>query len=136
MLRGLTTISLYADDVAEAARWYAEVLGIEPYFVRNGPDGTPAYIEFRVGDDEDELGLVDRRFEVTPAEKPAGVVVYWHVDDLDGTLDRLVGLGATVHDEIRERGEGFRTASVVDPFGNIVGVMFNPHYLDQHTTAS
>lgn len=28
------------------------------------------------------------------------------------------------------RGEGFVTASVVDPFGNILGVMYNRHYLD------
>ena len=26
------------------------------------------------------------------------------------------------------RGEGFVTASVVDPFGNLLGVMTNPHW--------
>jgi len=26
------------------------------------------------------------------------------------------------------RGEGFVTASVVDPFGNVLGVMTNTHY--------
>ncbi|WP_206184458.1 hypothetical protein [Thermoactinospora rubra] len=25
---------------------------------------------------------------------------------------------------------GFATASVVDPFGNILGIMYNPHYLE------
>jgi hypothetical protein len=25
---------------------------------------------------------------------------------------------------------GFITASVVDPFGNILGIMYNPHYLE------
>lgn len=29
-----------------------------------------------------------------------------------------------------ELGPGFVTASVVDPFGNVLGVMFNQHYLD------
>src|SRR5262245_8854843 len=29
-----------------------------------------------------------------------------------------------------ERGPGFVTASVVDPFGNVLGIMFNRHYLD------
>ena len=28
------------------------------------------------------------------------------------------------------RGGGFITASVVDPFGNVLGIMYNPHYLD------
>ena len=32
---------------------------------------------------------------------------------------------ATVYEEPVERGPGFVTASVVDPFGNILGVMHN-----------
>ena len=61
MLRGLTNVSFWADDVAAATRWYAELLGIEPYFVRP-EDGPPAYVEFRLGDHQDELGLIDRRY--------------------------------------------------------------------------
>jgi hypothetical protein len=30
----------------------------------------------------------------------------------------------------RERGPGFVTASIVDPFGNVVGIMYNRHYPD------
>ena len=29
-----------------------------------------------------------------------------------------------------EQGPGFVTASVYDPFGNALGIMFNQHYLD------
>ena len=46
MLRGLTTVSFWADDVIAARDWYAEVLGIEPYFQRP-EEGPLAYIEFR-----------------------------------------------------------------------------------------
>ena len=62
--------------------------------------------------------------------RPAGVVAYWHVDDLDATLARLLALGARQLEGPGERGEGFFTASVVDPFGNVLGIMFNRHYLD------
>jgi hypothetical protein len=32
---------------------------------------------------------------------------------------------------ITERGDsGFVTAAILDPFGNILGVMYNPHYLE------
>ena len=31
---------------------------------------------------------------------------------------------------VTEQGDGFITASVVDPFGNVLGVMYNQHYLD------
>lgn len=124
MLRGLTTISYYAADLEAAKRWYAELLGVEPYFNR------PGYVEFRIGDYQHELGLIDSRYAPTGSQTgPAGAVVYWHVDDLSATLERLLSMGATVYDQVRERGEGFVTASVVDPFGNILGVMFNPHYL-------
>ena len=46
------------------------------------------------------------------------------------SVDRLVSMGATVHEKPVERGPGFVTASVVDPFGNILGVMYNRHYLE------
>lgn len=131
MLRGVATISFYADDVEAAAKWYAELLGIDPYFSRPGPDGRPAYMEFRIGDYQHELGLIDRRY--APPESPTdpgGAITYWHVDDLTGTFDRLLEMGATVYQPLTERGEGFITAAVVDPFGNILGIMTNPHYLE------
>ena len=130
MLRGLTTVTYYADDVPAAVAWYTEVLGVEPYFVRP-VQGPPAYVEFRIGDYQHELGILDRRYakEGQP-EQPAGTVVYWAVDDAQGSFERLLSLGAREHEKPTERGPGFITASVVDPFGNILGVMFNQHYFD------
>jgi predicted enzyme related to lactoylglutathione lyase len=125
MLRGLTTVSIYADDLEAASRWYAEFLGIEPYF------RVPGYIEFRIGDYEHELGIIDRKHAPAGASSgPGGEIVFWHVDDLAATVDRLIALGATEYEPITDRGHGFVTASVVDPFGNVLGVMTNPHYLD------
>jgi predicted enzyme related to lactoylglutathione lyase len=59
----------------------------------------------------------------------SGEIVYWLVDDLQATVARLHALGAKEHEPITERGPGFVTASVVDPFGNLLGVMTNVHYL-------
>lgn len=131
-LRGFSTINVWADDVAAAAAWYVEFLGIEPYFVRPGPDGRPAYVEFRIGDSQDELGIIDRAYEPpSAAAGPGGVVMHWHVDDLDATVARLLAMGAKEYLPITPHGEsGFVTASVVDPFGNVLGVMTNPHYLE------
>ena len=42
--------------------------------------------------------------------------MYWHVDDLAATVERLLSLGATEFEPITPRGDtGFVTASVVDP---------------------
>lgn len=57
-------------------------------------------------------------------------MIYWHVDDARVAFDRLLSMGATAHELPVERGPGFTTASVVDPFGNILGVMYNQHYLE------
>jgi predicted enzyme related to lactoylglutathione lyase len=129
MLRGLATINFFADDLAAARDWYAEVLGIEPYFARE-IEGNLAYVEFRIGEDQHELGLIDSRFAPHRTGEAGGAVIYWHVDDVEATVKRLLSLGATAHEEVTERGPGFVTASVVDPFGNVLGVMFNQHYLD------
>ncbi len=94
-LRGFATINLWADDLSAAVAWYSELLGVRPYFQRPGPDGRPAYVEFRIGDYQTELGLVDRRFQPPgAASEPGGAVMYWHVDDLEGTGERLLSMGA------------------------------------------
>ena len=132
MLRGLTTVSFWADDVIAARDWYAEVLGIEPYFQRP-EEGPLAYIEFRIGADEDELGLIDRRYAPPIAPRdPGGAVIYWQVDDVPAAVARLVEHGATEHQPVVERDAGFVTASVLDPFGNILGLMYSPHFVEMH----
>jgi predicted enzyme related to lactoylglutathione lyase len=129
--RGFALISYWADDVGAAAAWYAELLGVAPYFERALPgEASAVYIEFRFGDYQQELGLVDRRFAPPgSAAGPGGVVVYWHVDDVPGTFARLLAMGATALEGPQDRGRGFVTASVLDPFGNVLGVMYNPQYV-------
>ena len=126
MLRGFTTISYFAEDLDAAKAWYTELLGIEPYFEVPG-----GYVEFRVGDYQHELGIVKGSWAPHDmTAPPGGVIMNWHVDDLDAETERLLALGATEYEPKTQRGEGFVTASFVDPFGNILGIMHNQHYLD------
>jgi predicted enzyme related to lactoylglutathione lyase len=129
-LRGMATVSFFADDMKKAKKWYSELLGIEPYFVR--PDEkNPAYIEFRLGDFQHELGIIDKKFQPKGATGgPGGAVLFWHVDDIKATHQRLMEMGCKEYEPITKREAGFITASVIDPFGNILGIMYNPHYLE------
>jgi predicted enzyme related to lactoylglutathione lyase len=125
MLRGLTTVSFWAADLSAAKKWYAELLGIDPYFER------PGYAEFRLGDYQHELGIIDSKYAPkSAAANPGGAVVYWHVDDVAATLEKLTAMGAKEFEPLTNRGAGFITASVIDPFGNILGIMYNAHYLE------
>lgn len=125
-MRGLSTVSFFAADHVAARTWYTDFLGLEPYFER------PGYCEFRLGDYQHELGLIDTQYApgTDSAAGRAGVVVYWHVDDVNAVLERAVSMGAKQLEAPQDRGHGFVTASVVDPFGNILGIMYNPHYLE------
>jgi predicted enzyme related to lactoylglutathione lyase len=129
-LRGMATVNFFADDMIAARDWYAELFGVEAYFQMPSKE-TPAYIEFRIGDTEDEFGIIDRRYAPQGMQSgPGGAILLWHVDDLEASFARLIELGAKEYDPITKRGEtGFATASVVDPFGNVLGIMYNPHYL-------
>ena len=125
-LRGIATISLWAADHNAAVKWYRELLGTEPYFER------PGYAEFRIGDYQTEVGIIDSKYapHITFPKGAAGVVVYWHVDDVQKTLKRVQSLGAKQLEAPQDRGHGFITATVVDPFGNILGIMYNPHFVE------
>ncbi|MDO6761700.1 VOC family protein [Tamlana sp. 2_MG-2023] len=127
-LRGLATISFYADNHEVAKKWYSEILGMEPYF------NVPGYSEFRLGDDQHELGIIDGKYAPKNSTKEVGgAIAYWHVDELEKTLDLLVSKGAKLFEPIIDRSGGkmaFVTASVIDPFGNVLGIMTNKHYLE------
>jgi len=127
-LRGLANVSFYAADLDAAKKWYSELLGVEPYF------NVPGYTEFRIGDYQHELGIIDARYAPPGATNTTGgAIVYWHVDELQAMLDKLLSLGAVLFQPITDHSGGkatFVTASVVDPFGNVLGIMTNTHYLD------
>jgi predicted enzyme related to lactoylglutathione lyase len=57
-------------------------------------------------------------------------VLYWHVDDIEASFAKLLSMGAAEYQPITPRGDqGFVTAALVDPFGNVLGIMYNPHYV-------
>ncbi|WP_067813245.1 VOC family protein [Nocardia inohanensis] len=127
MLRGMATVNYYADDLEAAKDWYAELLGVPPYFQVPG-----GYYEFRIGDYQAELGIINRKYAPSRPDLPGGQILNWHVDDIEVAFARLLESGAKEFEPITERGAGtgFVTASVVDPFGNVLGIMTNPHYLE------
>lgn len=117
MFKGLRTVLYPAPDLPRAKAWYADVLGRAPYF------DEPFYVGFNVGGFE--LGLVP---DAPLATSRGGSVAYWAVDDVAAAHARLIELGAAAHEPPREVGGGIVVASVADPFGNLIGLIFNPHF--------
>jgi predicted enzyme related to lactoylglutathione lyase len=115
MFQGLRSAIYGVNDLEKAKEWYSTVLGIQPYF------DQPFYVGFEVGGFE--LGL-------SPNGKPGttGPTAYWGVADADATYKRLLELGAQERERIEDVGDGIRIGSVIDPFGNTLGVIYNPHF--------
>jgi len=115
MIKGLRTVIYHVTDLAKAMAWHNQVLEQKPYF------DQPFYVGYSVGGFE--LGLVP-----DGAPGPGGTVAYWGVADAAAAVKRLEALGAVVRDPLQDVGEGIRVATVADPFGNIFGVIENPHF--------
>lgn len=115
MILGLRTVKYDVPDLAAGKAWYSQVVGHGPYF------DEPFYVGFAVGGFE--LGLVP---DGTPG--PGGSVAYWGVADAAAEADRLVGLGATLRTGVQDVGGGIKVVELNDPFGNIFGVIENPHF--------
>ncbi|WP_435005772.1 VOC family protein [Tundrisphaera lichenicola] len=118
MILGLRTVIYRVGDLERAKAWYREVFATAPYF------DEPFYVGFNIGGYE--LGL-DPDLTVGPPG-PGGSVAYWGVEAITSAFERFVGLGAAVVSPIKEVGGGIRVASVADPFGNIIGLIENPHF--------
>ncbi|HET7537486.1 MAG TPA: VOC family protein [Candidatus Didemnitutus sp.] len=117
MIRGLRTALYPAPDLARAKAWYAATLGVAPYF------DEPFYVGFNVGGFE--LGLVP---DAAASAAPGGVVAYWGVANVPEACQHFFENGATVHEEPRDVGGGITVASVLDPFGNVIGLIDNPTF--------
>ncbi len=115
MIQGLRTVIYPVPDLSAGKAWYTDVLGAPPYF------DAPFYVGYSVGGFE--LGLVP---DGTPSTD--GGRAYWGVANAESELSRLTELGGSIHEPVTDVGEGIKVASVLDPFGNVFGIIENPHF--------
>src|SRR5258708_4000299 len=115
---GLRTVMYHVGDMPKAKAWYAEVLGFSPYF-----DQPEFYIGFNAGGYE--LGLHP---DVPNMPKGDSAYAYWGVKDCRAAHQRLLDLGAKPNTEVMDVGEGILVATVFDPWGNVLGIIENPHF--------
>jgi len=115
---GLRTTIYKVSDIDAAKVWYAKAFDTQPYF------DQPFYVGFDIGGYE--LGLQPE--ERSSKEKEESVVAYWGVEDVEAEYNRFIESGASVHEPPQEVGEGIIVATIKDPWGNIIGLIYNPHF--------
>jgi predicted enzyme related to lactoylglutathione lyase len=117
MFLGLRTVIYHAPDLAKAKAWYGAAFGVTPYF------DEPFYVGFEIGGFE--LGLDPDVSSVTVGNN---AVAYWGVADIAAAYARLLDHGAEARQPVKAVGGDIQVATVADPFGNVIGLIQNPHF--------
>lgn len=115
---GLRTTIYKVSDIEKARDWYAKAFETKAYF------DQPYYVGFNIGGYE--LGLQPE--EGAKGIKIESVVSYWGVEKIQEVYDRLVSLGATENEKPYNTGGEMMTATLKDPFGNVIGLIYNPYF--------
>ncbi|WP_328995753.1 glyoxalase [Kribbella sp. NBC_01245] len=109
--QGIKTVLHPVSDLAASKAVYAALLGIEPQ------TDSSYYVGFDT--EGQHIGLV-------PGGGPQGMtspVSYWHVPDIEAKLAEVIAAGATVTEAAHEVGGGRLVATVIDPDGNVLGLL-------------
>ena len=114
MNQGISLFVYPVKDIAQAKTLYSKLLGVEPYV-----DGA-YYVGFRVG--AQEIGLDPNGHN----KGMTGPIGYWHVNDIQKSLQLLLEAGAHVQQEVQDVGGGRLIAWVKDADGNITGLLQDP----------
>jgi predicted enzyme related to lactoylglutathione lyase len=114
---GLRTVIYHAPDLEAAKAWYTRAFAVAPYF------DEPFYVGFEIGGYE--LGLHPGSSAVSVGNN---AVAYWGVPDIDSAHAHMLEQGAEPREPIQDVGGDIKVASVADPFGNVIGLIQNPHF--------
>lgn len=112
---GLRTVIYRVADITAAKDWYTKAFSQQPYF------DQPFYVGYNIGGYE--LGL-------QPDEAVTGdnVLAYWGVSNIEEEYQRLLSLGGTEHEKPTNVGGEIVVATVKDPWGNVLGLIYNPAF--------
>ncbi|WP_412074870.1 VOC family protein [Streptomyces xanthophaeus] len=109
--QGIKTVLHPVSDLAQSKAVYAALLGVEPQ-----TEG-PYYVGFEAAGQH--IGLV-------PGGGPMGLtssLAYWHVADIESKVAEMTAAGATVKESAHDAGGGRLVATVIDPDGNLLGLL-------------
>ncbi len=112
--QGIKTVLHPMSDLATAKAVYMALLGVPPQ-----TEGSH-YVGFEAAGQH--IGLL-------PGGAPQGMispVAYWHVSDIEAKLAEVTAAGATVKEPAREVGGGRLVVTVIDPDGNVLGLLQDP----------
>jgi PhnB protein len=115
---------LVIKGAASAIDFYKKAFGATEIMRMPQPDGRIGHAELKIGDScimlADEFPEMDTVGPQTLGNSPVSLLLY--VEDADATVERAVGLGATVKKPVQDQFYGDRSGFIEDPFGHRWGI--------------
>ncbi|MEZ5040380.1 MAG: hypothetical protein R2828_10820 [Saprospiraceae bacterium] len=60
--------------------------------------------------------------------------IYWGVNEMEDVYQHFLAVGAIEHEKPQSVGDPLMVATIKDPWGNVIGLIYNPAFkLDQMT---
>lgn len=108
----LETVIIFTEHMDELASFYQDALEIGSY------EHSPGHLGCRVG----PVYFGFDQVEGGESSRHMGATLWFTVDDIEATFDRLVKMGAKVKYPPSEKPWGAVLAAVYDPDGNLLGL--------------
>jgi PhnB protein len=110
---------LIVHGAAKAIDFYQRAFGAVELFRLDGPDGTLAHAEIRIGNSPVMLadGTSGYPDPLTLGGSSVSFMIY--VPDVDAAFARAIAAGATVKRPVADQFYGDRTGTLADPFGHV-----------------
>ncbi len=108
----LETVIIFTERMEELASFYQEALELGPF------ERSPNHVGCRVG----PVYLGFDQVENAPSTGGSGVTLWFTVDDIENTFEKLLAMGAEARYPPTRKPWGGFLASVYDLDGNLIGV--------------
>jgi predicted enzyme related to lactoylglutathione lyase len=108
----LQTVIIFTERMEELSTFYAKALQIGPF------ESSPNHLGCQLG----TVYFGFDQVEAVQGESPGGVTIWFTVDDLQATFERVVALGAEVRYPPTRKPWGAMLAAVYDLDGNVLGL--------------
>lgn len=112
------TIAYQVGDLEQALNWYGTVFSAKPK-VR-----TEEFIAFDINGFELRLILTKETSKISDKSP----MLYWAVEDIESVLESIIWIGVEYNENITRGKDGKEQVSIIDPWGNIIGLISDPNF--------